>query len=230
MSIVTAAATRPSPPSFVASAAWPALAADPTTGVCVVSLSGTVLWGNHRIAQLFLGPAANSADCAGRTFRQMGFPDAWIDERLAMYERIRQSGKPALSRTIWLGRQLLTWHYPVASQDGGPIDHLLVVSRPSVIELEDLPRDDEEHLTLVSSVMRLGTLDALTPRELEVFVLLGQGMTMREVAELLHRSPKTIERHRETIGRKLSIMGRVELADLARRAGLTPADLKRMRV
>lgn len=48
-------------------------------------------------------------------------------------------------------------------------------------------------------------LEALTDRELQVFRLLGEGHSTREVAEILHLSVKTIETHRAKIMRKLDL-------------------------
>lgn len=63
-------------------------------------------------------------------------------------------------------------------------------------------------------------IDALTPREREVLVLLAQGMTNREAAEALGLSPKTIGRHRDNLMRKLDVHNRAELVLAAVRAGL----------
>ncbi len=49
------------------------------------------------------------------------------------------------------------------------------------------------------------TIDSLTDRELEVFALVGQGMSTRKIAKHLHLSVKTIETHREHIKRKLNL-------------------------
>jgi DNA-binding NarL/FixJ family response regulator len=46
---------------------------------------------------------------------------------------------------------------------------------------------------------------ALTDRELEVLRLTGQGLSIDEIAERLHRSPKTVETHRENIKLKLGL-------------------------
>jgi DNA-binding NarL/FixJ family response regulator len=48
-------------------------------------------------------------------------------------------------------------------------------------------------------------IEALTDRELEVFEMIGRGMTTREIAEKLHLSIKTIETHRENIKAKLNL-------------------------
>ncbi|MDX1501280.1 MAG: response regulator transcription factor [Thermoanaerobaculia bacterium] len=54
-------------------------------------------------------------------------------------------------------------------------------------------------------------VEALTDRELEVFSLLGEGSTTREIARRLRRSVKTIESHREKIKVKLGIEHNNEL-------------------
>jgi len=63
-------------------------------------------------------------------------------------------------------------------------------------------------------------LDALTAREQEVLRLIGKGLTRSEIAEILHRSPKTIDGHREAIMEKLDIHDRGELVRFALREGL----------
>jgi DNA-binding NarL/FixJ family response regulator len=58
-------------------------------------------------------------------------------------------------------------------------------------------------------------LNALSDRELQVFRLIGQGRTTREIAGTLKLSIKTIESHREHIKQKLSIASAAELAQRA---------------
>jgi len=54
-------------------------------------------------------------------------------------------------------------------------------------------------------------IDKLSDRELQVFELLGQGRSSREIAEHLHLSIKTIETHREHIKKKLLLRNSSEL-------------------
>lgn len=63
-------------------------------------------------------------------------------------------------------------------------------------------------------------IDSLTPREREILVLIGEGDSLPEIAQKLSRSLKTIESHRLSLGRKLNVSNRVELAKIAIRAGL----------
>ncbi len=55
----------------------------------------------------------------------------------------------------------------------------------------------------------------LTDRELQVFELIGQARTTRNIAEALHISVKTAEAHRSNIKEKLNITGGPELIRLA---------------
>jgi DNA-binding CsgD family transcriptional regulator len=57
------------------------------------------------------------------------------------------------------------------------------------------------------------TLGKLTPQELQIALLLGEGKTTREAASSLFLSPKTIEYHLRSIYRKLGINSRKALAD-----------------
>ena len=60
----------------------------------------------------------------------------------------------------------------------------------------------------------------LSKREREVFGLLASGRTIKQVADSLGRSEKTIEGHRDSIYRKLNVKNRAEIAILAMEAGL----------
>ena len=51
----------------------------------------------------------------------------------------------------------------------------------------------------------------LSQRELEVFSMIGKGLSTREIAAQLDVSPKTIETHRERIKPKLGLSGANEL-------------------
>ncbi len=58
-------------------------------------------------------------------------------------------------------------------------------------------------------------VDRLTDRELEVFRLLGDGISTREIAERLHLSVKTIETYRENLKVKLNLRSGAELVQRA---------------
>jgi DNA-binding CsgD family transcriptional regulator len=56
------------------------------------------------------------------------------------------------------------------------------------------------------------TIDELTPKELQIALLLAAGRTTREAAAALFLSPKTIEYHLRHVYQKLGIHSREELA------------------
>jgi DNA-binding NarL/FixJ family response regulator len=62
--------------------------------------------------------------------------------------------------------------------------------------------------------------EMLTPREEEIVKLVAEAHTNEEIAELLHISKKTVERHRANILEKLGMRDRVELTRYAIRRGL----------
>ena len=66
-------------------------------------------------------------------------------------------------------------------------------------------------------------LEGLSDRELEVFQLIGQGKTMKEIGHELHISPKTVEVHRSRIREKLKITSAAELIAYAARWSETQA-------
>lgn len=50
--------------------------------------------------------------------------------------------------------------------------------------------------------------ELLTPKELQLCNLIRQGMTVKEIAAIMHLSPRTIDKHRENIRKKLNITER----------------------
>jgi DNA-binding CsgD family transcriptional regulator len=67
------------------------------------------------------------------------------------------------------------------------------------------------------------TLDALTPQELQIGLLLAEGRTTREAAATLFLSPKTVEYHLRHIYRKLDINSRDALSAALQTAETTSA-------
>lgn len=66
--------------------------------------------------------------------------------------------------------------------------------------------------------------DQLTLREREVLRLVAEGRTTQEVADLLHLSPKTVEKHRSSLMHKLGLHNLSELIKYAIRKGLIEVD------
>lgn len=70
--------------------------------------------------------------------------------------------------------------------------------------------------------MTIASIDHLSPREREILTHIAEGRSLVEIARELHRSLKTIETHRLSIGRKLEASDRLELAKIAMAHGLIP--------
>ena len=58
-------------------------------------------------------------------------------------------------------------------------------------------------------------VERLSDRELEILELIGKGKDMRQIAKLLHLSPKTVETHRAHIKEKLQLKNAREVARFA---------------
>ena len=67
-------------------------------------------------------------------------------------------------------------------------------------------------------------LAALTDREREVFQLLAEGNTAKEIAATLSVSVKTVDTHRQHVMAKLEVTSVAELARIAIREGVVPLD------
>jgi DNA-binding NarL/FixJ family response regulator len=83
--------------------------------------------------------------------------------------------------------------------------------------------------TLLTAYLKSGTNvgetspRALTPREREIVQMLTEGNSNKEVASLLHISVKTVETHRSSLMRKLSVNSIVELVHYAIRNHIVEA-------
>jgi DNA-binding NarL/FixJ family response regulator len=67
--------------------------------------------------------------------------------------------------------------------------------------------------------------NTLTPREQEIMVLVAEGVSTNQISENLFISPKTVENHRSSIMRKLSLHSTIEVMRYAAKLGLIDIDL-----
>ncbi len=80
-----------------------------------------------------------------------------------------------------------------------------------------------DYLNEQPAVDKRAALDGLTERESEVLTYLAEGTSNTDIAKALVISPKTVERHRENIMRKLNLHSRAELVRYAIRKGIIKA-------
>ncbi|MEM8781219.1 MAG: LuxR C-terminal-related transcriptional regulator [Planctomycetota bacterium] len=225
----------PQQPAGVSGFVWDALTAEPHTGVTLMTAEGRITYLNPQAAAIYFGPKADPARIVGRVIDEL-YPPAFCEDRRRVLQQVASTRKPMLFRTIWRGFQHHAWLYPTPNRpepdetSDHPLPGVLVITRRSADDPGDIPAHPSDYTYECAEVNDLGELDVLTPRELEVLALLGQGLSVPEVAGLLHRSAKTIETHRDRIAHKLRMRSRGELVMLVQRAGLTPADARRRNV
>jgi DNA-binding CsgD family transcriptional regulator len=209
---------------------WDTVVSDPATGVSLIDKQGLLLFINEQAMRFFFSDGKMPKDVIGKTLAELGFPEQWIEERITICCQIEGTGESVLLRTVWQGHQQFSWmrHIPAANS----IEHerFLVITRRIVAGHEAEHLLQGEHEVIKSDYIRLGKLDILTSRELEVLSLVGNGMSTKEIAKVLFRSAKTIENHRDSIAKKLGRVKGVELARIAREAGLRTSDTERKRV
>jgi two-component system response regulator NreC len=67
---------------------------------------------------------------------------------------------------------------------------------------------------------RLDAYERLTDREREILILVAEGYTNQQIAEMLHVSPKTVDGHRTNLMSKLDLHDRTEVVKYALRKQL----------
>ncbi|MEM9418721.1 MAG: LuxR C-terminal-related transcriptional regulator [Planctomycetota bacterium] len=221
-------------------AVWAALTSEPQTGVSVITDEGRIVYLNEQAAEIFLGPDMHVADVAGRKLDEL-YPSEFAEERHRLVQRVIHDDQPVLFRAIWRGHQHLSWIYPIHLNETPPLEGELeadTLHLPKVLVITRRTQGDAADAILRASgvervdadVIDLGELDILSPRELVVVALLGRGLSLKETAKALHRSVRTIETQRDSIGRKLQLADRSELIKLIQRVGLTVDDTGRVMV
>lgn len=83
-----------------------------------------------------------------------------------------------------------------------------------------LPRQRRSDERVPPRLQALG----VSAREADVLELLADARSTRSIAETLHVSPKTIERHIANLATKLGLEGRTAVVAFAARSGLEPVD------
>ncbi|TVQ32481.1 MAG: PAS domain-containing protein [Phycisphaeraceae bacterium] len=184
-------------------------------GVAALGPDNGILWANRRWCDL----VGISPERVGSATLQEAIQGPRLKEFDTLIRRARESGRAIRFKDAWEGRSCETTLRPLSE------GKLLMV----VNSLIGSPAEDEAGVERVEiTSMALGPLDKLSKREREILIQLGVGQTIKQIAENLARSEKTIEGHRDSIYRKLGVSSRAELALRAIRSGLmgieTPQD------
>lgn len=166
----------------------------PGVAVMIVHADGTVEYANEAVSTIYEIPSTDSP--VGKKLADY-LNSEFVAERLELIERTLATKRPLIVDHLFRGRPITATFFPLFGDDG--VGRVMVISRHR--SPHDVNPSTFERVR--SRVMDLGVLSKLSQRELEVFVLLGHGMSVPEVAARLKRSPKTIEQHKAAIGRKL---------------------------
>ena len=198
---------------------WSTLTSDSGADVAIVTPEGRVIFMSPLLS--WWAPSRPFDGFTGKLLSDL-FPKAIADERHQLIRRVLDTNKPLIMHAAWKGIRTRTVMRPLKGGNGQP-DRVLIVCRGTV------PADDTRAAQADVEVIQAqhvdkGQLANLTPRELEILALIGQGLTTAAIADKLFRSRKTIEAHRLSLGIKLSARNRVDLARIAVQSGLVPPD------
>lgn len=195
-------------PTSDVSVLWQLLFFTSKSPVSILDINGRFLATNDLIEQAF-GVAPGGL--IGRNLSEF-MPREVFEDRLEVIRRVAATGRAENTVGTTWGVTSQCAFRPLATPPGGipRVLHVLgVVGRdPHGVAVTRLKHDD------------LGELENLTEREREVLSFIGAGLSTAEIADRLHRSVKTIEWHRASLGAKLKVSNRVELAQIALRLGL----------
>ncbi|QKK08136.1 MAG: PAS domain-containing protein [Planctomycetota bacterium] len=195
---------------------------EPGVGFAIVDGEGIVRFANPRSAELFLQAKPEAA--VNQSLEQL-FGKEWAEERMTVLRKVSATGKPAIIRHIRHGKQIQSTLRLLSEPGDEEVLYLVVTT-----EGEQDPAHPEAFEIVESKLAHLGPLDPLTRREMEVLALIGHGLSTKEIADTLHRSPRTVERHCDGLREKLQTANRVQLAEFARAAGLQVEDANLKRV
>lgn len=195
-------------PTSDASVLWQLLFYTSKSPVSIIDVNGRFLAANDLIERAF---QVTPGGLVGRNLSEFMSPEIFQD-RIEVIRRVAASGRPENTvGTTWGVTSQCAFRALPTPPGGIPrVLHVLGFAGrdPHGVTTTRLRHDD------------LGELEKLTDREREVLSLIGEGLSTAEIANRLHRSVKTIEWHRASLGTKLNVSNRVELAQIAIRLGL----------
>ncbi len=199
------------------------------TSILATTPDGTILFANKIVANAF--PGHDTESLVGKNLLELA-PKEWAEERIRIMQLAIERGHPIIVLEILAGTRLSSTMNPIKIHRNGKDEWLMftTVEHVTPAKLRWLRNRKSPDELIDAQVIDLGQLAVLTPRELEVIALMGQGLRQKQIAERLHRSVSTIDRHRERIGVKLGITDRIELVGMAREAALEIEDASKKQV
>ena len=203
-----------SPEGIPAGIVWDSLTLDCSVAVYVLNGDGVIEYVNG-VGSDMLG--VESSRAVGRSFAEFFAVGGMGEERLGFIRDVAATGEVFVYDHTCQGRRCRTT-LRAFERVGRPGRSVLMVCRyasgatgPGIAQAQ---HND------------MGELAVLTPREVDILRMIGEGLTTSQIASELKRSEKTVEWHRVALGTKLGVANRVELARIAIRTGLVSVDHK----
>jgi DNA-binding CsgD family transcriptional regulator len=203
------------------------LTEDAGCSVSVVDREGHLRWANERtmidyqwhLSIRYPNALGEDLDPLNRPLREI-LREEFADERVSFVREALATRRTIVYESILRGvRQRVAIRPLCASNDAPPTLAALVARRLRGTErIQDLIAPGA--VLKVPTVQDPGLLGVLSDRELDVLKLVGEGLSSAEIAKRLHRSVRTVEGHRKTIGDKLGFPRATDLVRVAIRAGL----------
>lgn len=203
---------------------WQMLAVDAGCSVSIIDRDGRVLWANERTIIDYewhlsiRNPSAtgDELDPIGKPLHEILRPE-FVEERIAFIRESLDTGRTVIYESVLRGVRQRVAVRPLGGKLGEMV--VMIARRLRGSErIKDLIPPDA--ILREPKVQDPGLLGVLSARELDVLKLVGDGLSSGEIARRLHRSVRTIEGHRKTIGEKLGFSRATDLVRVAIRAGL----------
>ena len=213
------------PPEFDPASIWQALTKTEGVGICVLARDGGMVYVNETSLGLFFD---RPIEYQGKTIADV-HPPEYVSERMEMIRRVLDENRPLKIEHILHGRPIVSAVWPIRDVVP-PYQRVLVISRRnSKVDFSGV-RIESEMDVMETRYIDLGKLDVLSNRELEIMALIGHGLTVPQVAKILHRSQKTIENHKTSITQKLHLSGQADMVAIVTSMGLDVDDARRTRM
>jgi DNA-binding CsgD family transcriptional regulator len=169
--------------------------------------------------------AEASPNPVGKTLRDVFGPE-FAEEREQLIARALEADQVVRLLGMTCGVLLSETYRP--AREAGRDDLVLMVAHAACLE-GDFPSLRVAAERLFAKTHHLGRLSVLTERELELMHHISLGRSSETIAQIMHRSTRTVEWHRASLGQKLGCENRVQLARIAVRAGLNALDIPAVR-
>lgn len=184
----------------------------------LLALSPAAIRNRERVGQ----PGVEAV--VGQKLDQMYAPEI-VAERMAIMQRCLSGEKPLTYRSVMWGEQYVTYVHKLPPQEGITSRAVIAIHQRVEGDVVSELYDGTEYFEAEHN--EYGTLASLSPREVEVLSMLGQGQDTQEIAKTLCRSTETIISHKKSLYAKLRCDSHISAALVARRAGLTRRDVER---